>query len=102
MTATEKMERSRATTKYVAARELLYAGILARIWPAFLTEPKQPQVNFPALLCVESPVGLLVWRLTLEELEGFKETGLKYRANPGMPAEDKMAALYALAMEGWD
>lgn len=101
MSATERMERSRAVTKSAAARELLYAGILARIWPAYLTEPLKEQPNFPALLCVDSPAGLLVWRLDLEELEGFSGW-LEYRINPGRQAEDKFSALYALAMEGWN
>jgi hypothetical protein len=96
-----RLLRSREVTRHVVARELLYAGILARIWPAFLTEPTVPQVNFPALLCIESPAGLLVWRLSADELAGFQDW-IPYRDNPGTPAEDKFAALYALAMEGWE
>lgn len=100
LTATERMERSREATKRVTARELLYAGVLARIWPSYVTEPSKPQPGFPFLLCIESPTGLLVWRLTEDESQGFR--WLSCRPNDGRPSEDKDAALYALAMEGWE
>jgi hypothetical protein len=99
--ATERMQRSRAVTQTAMTRELLYAGVLARVWPSYLTEPIKPQPNMPALLCVESPAGLLVWRLSLEELDGFKEW-LPYRPNDRRPSEDKLVALQVLAFDGWE
>ena len=118
--ATEQKERSREVTKAVVARELTSAGVIARMalkleelerqlnlkkqgWSAYLTEPMKKQQNptFLALLCIESPAGLLVWRLSLEELDAFKDW-LPYRTNDGRTAEDKVAAMYALAFDGWE
>lgn len=101
MSATEKMERSRERTKTVVARELLYAGVLARLWPSWVTAPIRPRINpkFPWLLCVDTPAGLLVWRLTDEEVPFFDYVDRK--ANDGRPAEDKEGTLYALAAGGW-
>jgi hypothetical protein len=95
------MERSREATKAVAARELLYAGILARLWPSWVTTPSHPKTNpaFPKLLCVETPTGLLVWRLTADEAEFFDYVAQK--ENDGRPAGHKEGILYALASEGW-
>jgi hypothetical protein len=93
------MERSRQATKHVVARELLMAGVLARVWPAYITEPIKPQPGFPFLLCLESPQGLLVWRLSAEEAPFFDY--LPTRRNSGQKAEDKVAAMFTLAAEGW-
>ena len=100
----ERKAASRRATKDAITRELCCAGILARIWPSYLTEPKniKQNPNMPALLCVDSPADLLVWRLSLEELEGFKGLPhLPYRENDGRPAADKTVALYTLAFDGW-
>lgn len=102
LSATEKMERSRERTKTVVARELLYAGILARLWPSWMTTPRHPKQNpsFPYLLCIETPAGLLVWRLT--ENESIFFDWVVRQDNDGRTAEDKEGALYALASHGWD
>ena len=101
LSATEKMIRSRERTKTVVARELLYAGILARIWPAWVTTPHQPKKNpaFPWLLCVETPAGIVAWRLTSDEVTFFDH--IARVENNGRRAELKEGALYALASEGW-
>lgn len=95
------MERSRQRTKIVVARELLYVGILARLWPSWLAKPLKPKANpaFPHILCIDTPAGLLVWRLTDEEVEFFDY--VDRRENDGRSAEDKEGALYALVSEGW-
>jgi hypothetical protein len=109
--ATEQKLRSREVTKAVMARELCYAGVMARFavrqttpgWSAYLTEPKNIKQNpgFPALLCIDTPAGLAVWRLSLDELDAFKEW-LPYKENDGRVAEDKAVLLYALAFDGWE
>ena len=101
LSATEKMERSRERTKAVVARELLYAGILARLWPSWITTPTKVKQNpaFPLLLCIETPAGLLVWRLS--EAESVFFDYVERRANDGRPADHKEGTLYALASDGW-
>lgn len=96
------MERSRQRTKTVMARELLYVGILARLWPSWLTTPLRAKANpaFPYLLGIETPVGVLVWRLTENEALFFDYVA--QADNDGRPAEDKEGTLYALAAHGWD
>lgn len=99
--ASTRAERSRQATKYVTARELLYAGVLARLWPSYITTPIEPRRNpsFPWLLCVETPAGLLVWRLTDDEVVFFDYVTRK--DNDGRKSENKEGTLYALASEGW-
>ena len=97
--ASVRADRSREATKQALARELAYAGILARFWPSYITEPLKPQPGFPFLLCIETPAGLLAWRVTEDEIEGFKH--LTCRPNDGRKAEDKVPTLLALAMDGW-
>ena len=97
--ASVRAERSRQATKAATARELCYAGILARVWPSYITEPIKPQPHFPFLLCVESPAGLLVWRLSDEEVVMFQY--LPCRKNDGRKAEEKVPALLSLAADGW-
>ena len=99
LSATERMRRSRERTKSVMIRELMFAGILARLWPAYITEPRIAQLNYPYLLCIDSPQGLLVWRLTRDEEPFFD--WLPRRKNPGRVQVDKATALYTLAAEGW-
>lgn len=77
------------------------AGTLARIWPSYVTEPLKPKNNplFPFLLCIESPAGLLAWRMTADEAQLFHH--LPCRPNSGEKSEDKDGAFLALASEGW-
>ncbi len=97
LSATARMERSREATKRAAARELLYCGILARLWPSFVAEVDNPV--YPWIVCVQSPAGELTWRLTEEERPFFDwmETG----ATSLKRAIDRTPTLMALAGNGW-
>lgn len=101
LSATERAARSREATKAAIARELLYVGILARLWPSYVTDAVKPEQNphLPYLLVVETPAGTIVWRLTAEEVAFFDH--LPIRQNDGFQADDKIGVLYALAAEGW-
>lgn len=99
LTATEKMKRSREMTKRMAARELVYAAILARIWPSYLAQVARENPEYPLILCVESPAGMLTWRLSTEEAVFFADW-LQERENNGERASDRDPTLMALA-EGW-
>ena len=95
LSATARAERSREATKAAAARELLYGGTLARIWPAYTTNVRRPNPEYPYLLCVESPAGLLTWRLSEDEAVFFE--WLPNRQNTGELAADRTPILMALA-----
>ncbi len=95
LTATAKMERSRQMTKRMAERELMYAVLLSRLWPSYLTAPKRENLEYPLILCVESPAGLLTWRLEPEAVAGWF-SGLPKRANSGEVATDRTGVLLAL------
>ncbi len=104
--ATERAHRSREATKAAIARELLYAGILARIWPAFVillpmgkTEKAEAwRAKFPYILCIESPAGWLAWKLDPEEYIAFDY--LPKRKHNGERVTDRVPTLQALS-EGW-
>jgi len=96
LTATEKMERAREMTKRMATRELLYAGVFARLWPSYLAEAKPANDSYPAVLCVESPAGRLTWRVSSEEMPYFEEW-LQSTPNAGEKAEDRTPVLMALS-----
>ncbi len=100
VTATQRAERSRAATRLSIARELMTAGIFARIWPAYLTTPKIQNDTFPLLLCVESPAGLLVWRLSVDE-RAFFEDWIRLRPSNGEAPSDRLPILQNLAANGW-
>lgn len=95
LTATEKMDRAREMTKRMAARELLYAAVFARLWPASLVESKPENEDYPYVLCVESPCGRLTWRISSEEQDYFTER-LTSQPNAGEKAEDRTPILMAL------
>jgi hypothetical protein len=99
ISATSRAERSRETTRAATARELLYAGVLSRVWPSYLTVPRRPNADYPWLLCVESPVGVIVWRLATDEREFF-EWVTEERPNAGERAHDRTAILMALSADG--
>lgn len=97
LSATARAERSREATKAAIARELLYAGILARIWPAYVAH-SVVNTGFPYLLCVDSPAGTLRWRLSDEEREMFDWVNVT-DWNGEKPV-DRTAVLLALATDG--
>lgn len=99
-TATDRAERSRDATKRAIARELMMACILARVWPSYLTTPRYVNAEYPLLLCVSSPSGLLVWRVSLEE-RPLVEDWLPLRARTTEMPVDRLPILQALAENGW-
>lgn len=101
LTATERMERSRATSRMAMARELMMAGILARLWPSYLTTPKIPNEEYPLLLCVESPAGRLIWRLSIDEL-AFFEDWISTQPRVDETPADRLPVLQSLAENGWE
>ncbi len=98
LSATARAERARATALAATARELLYAGIIARLWHSYISDVVN--TDFPFLLCVDSPAGLLTWRLTNEESEMFDwvERGATHLKR----AIDRTPILHALAANGWE
>ena len=100
-TASERLTAARAVKDDAIVRELCWAAIGSRLWPSFITAPSKPQKSFPWLLCIDSPAGRLVYRLSEEEREMF--THLEERENDGVPCSggDKQARLLHLALEGW-
>lgn len=108
LSATARAEKSRQATKNAIARELLYAGILARLWPAFVMAPDPEKLQserekrylreYPYILAIESPAGWLAWRLSPEEHEAFE--WVPTREHQGEKVEDRTAVLLALATDG--
>lgn len=90
-------DRSRAATKNAIARELLYAGILARLWPSYVAHVEND--DYPHLLCVDSPAGILTWRLTPDEHEAFE--WVPRGESTYKRAQDRVPILHALA-DGWE
>jgi hypothetical protein len=101
-TATERMEAARNAKRSAIDRELLLVSLLSRVWPSHLAEPRKPQRTFTWIVCVHSPAGQLVWRVSDEELSLFDH--LERRENHGKDyqAGDKLARLLHLAAEGWE
>ncbi len=99
-TATARMEGARAVSKAAITRELLWAAIGSQIWPAYLAEPRKPQENFPYILCLNTPAGLMVYRVSDEELPLFDH--LDRRGIEERESGDKWAILHALAQDGWE
>lgn len=99
LSATARAERSRESTKASIARELLHAAILAWMWPAYITtcDPRKPNDAFPWILCVESPAGVLRWRLSSEERQFFD---VRTQDWDGEQPVDRTAVLLALATDG--
>ena len=52
-TATERMHAARAVKHEAITRELLWAVIASRAWPACLMPSKESSPNLPALLVME-------------------------------------------------
>lgn len=98
ISASQRADISRKATQRAFIREMLTAAILARLWPSYLTTPRYENAEYPALLCVESPAGLLVWRVSADELPTFG--WLKPRVRTTEDAKDRIPTLQALA-DGW-
>jgi len=102
-TATELKERSREVTKAAVARELMLVSCLSRFWPAHLCEPSKPQPTFKRLVCLHTPAGHLVWRVSDDELPLFAHLDLQANDAPkAMGSTDKLATLLLMATEGWE
>jgi hypothetical protein len=102
LTATEKMDRAREATKRLATRELWSGLIFARLWPAYITPTKPANNDYPLLLCIESPAGLLIYRVSEEEKVIVEdEDWLPTRPNAGEKAVDRTPLLIAIAGGGW-
>jgi len=99
VSATARAHASREATKKAMTRELLSGRIFARTWPAYVTAPKTPNASFSLLLCVESPAGLLTYRLSEDEY-GLVD-GIPRRPNTGENPVDRLPILHALATIGW-
>lgn len=93
--ATVRADRSREVTKASMARELCMAVILGRLWPSYVT-PWDNKV-FRHLLCIQSPAGLLVWRLDDEEIAMFEHLQRQPRATE--KPTDRLPVLQALAAD---
>lgn len=100
LSITAKLERARAMSRAAASRELLYAGVLARLWPAYIT-PIPDNDDYPACLCVESPAGLLTWRLAADERDMPYFAWLERRKTDLKRATDRTPLLLALAENHW-
>lgn len=104
VSATARAERSRQATKAAVAENLLYAGILARIWPSWVlvreprTDSERKWGVWP-ILAVDSPAGWLTWRLSPEEEPAFD--WIPRRPYAGEKIEDRTGILLALASQGW-
>src|SRR6478752_4348138 len=94
LSATARKDAAREATKAAVSRELMWASIGSRIWPSYLFKPRQEQQNFPALVCIESPAGCIVYRLSLDELDLFEHITDRRQEGPtDYEAGDKVIAL---------
>jgi hypothetical protein len=93
LSATARADRARETAKAAMARELFMAAILGRLWPLYVTD--WTSEDYPHLLCLDSPAGLLVWRLSQEELSMFEH--LPRRPRDKESPRDRLPVLQALA-----
>lgn len=91
------MEAARRVKQEVVARELLWAVIASRSWPACLMPPARPSPNLPMLLVLDTPAGRLAYRLSYDELASGLFDHLEQRQNDGHAADDKLGTLLALA-----
>jgi len=102
-TATDRMEAARAVKNAVLDREMMLVSLITRMpgWTSYLCSPIVPQQNFPFMVCVETPAGMLMWRVHRDEMQLFSH--LKARVNTGakQTSEDKLLTLQRLATDGW-
>lgn len=106
-TATERMEAARAATLAARDRDLVAAGIYARLWPSFMAPTRDrnglPDEMFPLALHIDSPAGRLSYRLAEGDMPVFEhvtERSDKPETTKCTQA-DKVARLFHLATEGW-
>lgn len=95
------MESARRVKHLAIAREIQLVAVLARCFPAFIAPPAKPQPTFPAIVCIETPKGQLIWRLSLDDKPLFDH--LPERPNSAITAlaGEKHATLEQLAKDGW-
>lgn len=92
-----RAKKARLTAQNVYARELLMARILTRLWPSYVTD--WDNQDYPYLLCVGSPIGRLVWRLSESERQLFADFVVNERKDEW--PHDRTPTLQALAEHGW-
>lgn len=97
LSPTARAERARQTARLAMARDVMHGAILARIWPAYIASSKN--ADYPYVLCVESPAGLLAWRL--DAVDRALLDWLPKRLSELVAVTDRMPILLHLASEGW-
>lgn len=108
LTATEKMDAARAATLEARTRDLVAAGIYARLWPSWMAPTKgkggNPDAMFPLALHIDSPAGRLSYRLAEGDMPVFEHVTERRREPERVQCTqaDKTARLFHLATEGWD
>lgn len=101
-TLTDRLDSSREAKKESIGRELMLVSVLSRIWPdSHLCLPFKPQKNLPGMVCLHSPLGVMMWRLSADELPLFDHLPLTDNHADDYKARDKEALLMLLASEGW-
>ena len=75
---------------------LLCAAIFSTLWPAHLAPDKSGNPSYPLVLCINTPAGLLTYRISVEESDLFDH--LPKRDTPIGPT-DRTVILMALASE---
>ena len=97
--ATQRMERARASTKVAIGRELALVAILSRIWR------DSHQCRVPSgehAICLHTPAGPEVWRI----LDDSELALFAHLPTQALDCEDwrgttKLATLLDLAINGW-
>jgi hypothetical protein len=97
--ATARAERSRLATKNAIAREMAYAGILTRLWPSYVMKSKRKSDGGWFILAVDSPAGLLCWKLSPEERASFE--WVTERPHTTETVVDRLPTLLHLASDSW-
>jgi hypothetical protein len=82
-------------------RELMLVAILSRIWPSHRCLPRRKQKNLPEMVCVHSPAGILMWRISEQEAPLFEHLALSENHADHYRAGDKEALLLLLASSGF-
>ncbi len=91
----------RTLKRSVIDRELVLVAVLSRVWPSHLAPPLKPQQTFKWIVCIHSPAGPMVWRVSDEELSLFDHLERSANDAKDYTAGDKLALLLLLASEGW-